>query len=272
MEAILGSFDFTLSTAAIQKKLPEMTLNDHDRDAIRDTPDRNNTRDSQKIVKRGRGSYDDLNNIFLLFLLFGRVVRNTPDMASETKEAALEFFIYAGLAFWSIFAKDIGQQLEQENLPEWLIRDRNPAEIKQFLRKLVGTTLPIVLQNLMADVVGNPKLDITLLKLWSKKLNVNNEPLKFFIAFLISDLQIKGYLDIDQEFLDGVNSKELLNLALFKLSVYHIMSIAPKKGWPKIRELIVHGKMRLVKGPKSHKTLFYADLNKRFLLQRIKQY
>lgn len=247
----------------LTETLENMALSESDLDELSDYPDRNTDYESQRVSIDSE-ELDDFGRFVSLFVLFGRVVRNTHELRGDDKQRSVELFLLTGVVLWYMFASGVDTVLAGALPPDWHIDTAHEAEAKDFVRRVLKILLPLVIQNMTADIIGTPKLALTFEELWSE--NRHSDLLGFVVTFLIADLKVGEYMDTLRQFVRSVRNRNLMQLALAKLVFYYTTNHMGNRNRTALRGMIADIQSRLEHRPKSD---VIQGMNRAELLQKL---
>lgn len=159
----------------------------------------------------------ELHNLLGLHLLYGRLLRNTPEMDVNQKVSSLKLYLTAGTVAWIILGTIIQKYLDDGVITaEWV-----PFEQRGRFVKLVGriarVLVPLLVQRTMAGRVATPKLHSILQMLWDEGVPDDAEELSRFLLFgLLYDLGADSRIDVVRAFIRSAPN-DLVELAMYKL-------------------------------------------------------
>lgn len=255
--------DIPFEEREVKEKLDSLRLDESERDKLLDIEDTNGSFDKQKVHKRNESATRQHGSEFGLFLLYGRVIRNSELVDRFPKARALQLFILCNCIYWAIIKKDIEDNFTKANFDSVFVNEdagELPPELFVVLRDALKIGVPIGLQNIAAETVGTGKLSTVIKQLIEEE---RNEFMKFMLVFLYCDLKLPHYLAVIEKFMKSIVSKDILQISIYKLMHYYRTGHVSDKDAIRLESIIADGIARYKGIPKYAKGTIITDMVKK---------
>lgn len=277
LETAILAPDFRLSQVDLNRLFESLReVKPHDLDQLTDTYEEWERQHADQM-NTDLGVADNVTlaegpaELFGLFALYGRLLRNTPEMVGEAKEAGLQLFVIAGLVVWAVVLERLEQLLTSDLWPLWF-PSLDSDEIRDRLREIVRAGLPLAIQRVMASLLASPKLQPVLGDMWAQRREDDNSDLwRFMLAGLVHDLEVDLRFQALREFFAEAGSRDLVELMVLKLLTAFISPDARQSDKDPLIPIISDA-METSRGLSTYaRQAFEAGLQKRSLLDKVRQ-
>jgi predicted phosphodiesterase len=212
----------------------------------------------------------ELHNLLGLHLLYGRLLRNTPEMDVDRKIAGLKLYVTAGTVAWIILGTTVQKYLDDGVITaEWL-----PVEQRGRFVELVGRIarilVPLVVQRVMAGRVATPKLHSILQMLWDERVPDDAGELSRFMLFgLLYDLGTDSRIDVVRAFIHSAPD-DLVELAMYKLLGVVASPDVDEQEKTRVTPLIVEASKRSQVLSVQQQDVLRNELRRQVLMDRVR--
>lgn len=189
--------------------------------------------ESPKIIDIENENVDELNSqdtedFYSLVQIYGSVLKNAELLDNEYKINHLENYMYAmnillgeilhvvNIIRGELLFEDFVEELEEEKKKP---TEEEFEEIKNSFTEMMKITFPIILQQIIVENIGTPKLERAIEELMKNKTEEAFE--KFMLVFLKCDLRSGNVVNELKKYIEEENSENILKLIFTKLVFYY---------------------------------------------------
>lgn len=179
-------------------------------------------------IKEQEIKEDEAEDFLVLLQIYGSIIKNAELIDNTYKISHLEYYMYGMNMLYSITLKlseRIIEELSYDELKQKMKSDFKFESEEEFEKEkpkmydYIKIFCPIAIQNIIIENVGTPKLEIAINSLMKSKSDKAFE--LFMLTFLKCDLKIANIKKILEDYIKREGSKDILKLALFKVTFYY---------------------------------------------------
>lgn len=212
---------------------------------------------------------NDVESFFILLQIYGSIIKNAELLDNKYKIEHLEYYMYGMNTLYSMMIETFDymqQKLKYEELTNNYkvnLKINDEKEFEKWKKEMIDITkllFPIGIQNMIIENVGTPKLEAAINELIKTKQGKSFEI--FMLIFLKCDLKIVNLKNVLQKYIKDEKSKDILKLALMKLTFYYRSRFFGKnvKIDNELIELI--GEIHMKINPQKHQNLVKSTIIK----------
>lgn len=219
--------EFRMDKEQLISDVKKNRLSQKELDIISDNSNKYVEKKPTEISKRDIKE-SDAEDFFVLLQMYGSIIKNAELLDNKYKIDHLEYYMYGMNMLYSMMIKIYDYMRQELKYDELTDNEKEHLEIEseeefeEMKSQMVDITkllYPIAIQNMILENVGTPKLEMAINELMRNKQCKSFEI--FMLIFLKCDLKIVNLKNILGEYIKNENSKDILKIALLKLTFYY---------------------------------------------------
>lgn len=239
---------FQIDVEKLDDKLDEMILSEDEVDKLTDKKNHDEYHPST-YGKEDITTVESGERITDLVFLYGRLIRISELLDKDIKKSKISRYIDFNLIVFGLLYDVIDDIIDD---PEGTINlemfyeaknDIPKDELKNELKDIMRMALPLAIQQISLENIGNSKLE----KVFNELRNEADGSFEeFMYTFLTFDIGDDKNLNIIEEYIGGLKNKELMKLSTMKLLQYLIFrSIVKKRDVDRVKKMIIDVQLSL---------------------------
>lgn len=214
--------DLSLPEDGFSQRIGQAKLSQTQSDKLQDTEDASERHAPEEIDKTVRHEYIDA--FIHTLLIYGNCLKNLELLPKNVKETMYNDYITGLCIMLGLFKENMEEYFRDKlstmkRLPGEYT-DEDICQTEKMMQDMLRISIPVALQNIALENAGTSKLRAIVEGAINNK-NYGEFP-RFFSVFMFSDLHLRGFQRVLNDYIAEVKNKDLLTIIFAKLLYYYM--------------------------------------------------